>query len=219
MLGTLLVALVAVAAPATPCYSLDGSMSVRGPTLVGDVDGDGAPDTVRTEAEWVDAQTCRAGLVVETAHGVYRAAVLSDGPLAAPPGLAGLVRLDRRPGLEVALVTWEGASTTFIQVFTLKRRQLALLDGPLLGHGGSVTHRSGVDCARRRGTILVSSQAALGPRGARYRVVRRFFALVSGSLVERPALTERYRLREPGLGRFREFADQVHAFPSCTEAT
>jgi hypothetical protein len=87
-----------------------------------------------------------------------------DGPLAAPPGLAGLVSLDRKRGLEIAVVIQVGASTTFVQVFSLRGRRLVGLDGPFLGQGGSVSHRSGVDCARKRGAILVSTQASLGPR-------------------------------------------------------
>ena len=218
MLGPLVLSVAALALPApSVCFSTDETRAARGPTLQGDIDGDGRTDVVWTEAEWLDARHCRASLHVETAKETFAVAVeppWEDGGLFAPPDLAGLVRLDRRPGLEIALVPWMGASTTFATVYALRAHRLVRLEGPLFGYGGSVMNRSGVDCARLRGALVVSTGASFLPTRRRYRVVRRFYALHGDAFALK--FKERYRVREGGLLRFPELADEIQPFPSCT---
>jgi hypothetical protein len=183
--------------------------------LRGDVDGDRRPDTVTTEADWVDGQTCRAWLVVETRRGVFRReidALLEV--LVAPAGLAALVELDRRPGLEVAVVTWLGASTGFADVYGFRGRGPGRLNAETFSYAGSIVNRSGVDCVRRRGTLVVASDAEFRLEDDRYHVVRRFYALRAGVLRLLPTLTERARVGFARLSRFPEFAESV-PFPSC----
>lgn len=218
MLGPLILSAAALSLPpATPCYSVDDPIRTRGPTLHGDVDGDGQADTVWTRADWVGRLRCRASLHVRTAEGTFTLAVeppSEDGGLLSPPGLAGLVRLDRRPGLEIALVPWMGASTTFVNVYALRARGPVLLKSPLFGHGGSVGNRSGVDCIRKRGAIVAATGASYARRG-RYRVERRFYGLRGDMFVLK--FTERYRVSDyGGLSRFPELANELQPFPSCT---
>ena len=215
MLGSLVLSVAALALPApSVCFPTDEKRAARGPTLRGDIDGDGRTDVVWTEAEWLDARHCRALLVVRVDDGIFRTPVASETGLFAPPDLAGLVRLDRRPGLEIALVPWIGASTTFVNVYALRAHRLVRLEGPLFGHGGSVMTRSGVDCARLRGALVVSTGASFLATRRRYRVVRRFYALHGDAFALK--FKERYRVREAGLLRFPELADEIQPFPSCT---
>jgi hypothetical protein len=184
--------------------------------LRGDVDGDRHFDTVTTEAEWLADDTCRARLVVETNRNVFRRHVDPlSGLLIAPPGLAALVQLDRSPGLEVAVVIWRGASTAFLDVYGVRGNRLTRVTRDAFAYAGSVVNRSGVDCARKRGAVLVASQAEFRLGDERYHVRRVFYALRAGVLRRLPSLTERFRVRFTGILRFPELANQV-PFPSCT---
>lgn len=221
MLASVLLSVAALSLPpATPCYSGNDPRETKGPTLHGDVDGDGRSDAIWTEAEWLDRWQCRASLHVRTAKETFVVPVEAQwegGGVLAPPGLAGLVRLDRRPGLEIALVPNLGASTTLVTVYALRAHGLVRLEGPLFGHGGSVMNRSGVDCDRGRGALAVSTGASYRTATRRYAVVRRFYALRAGAFALR--YTERYRVRENGLLRFPELANEAQPFPSCTVAS
>jgi hypothetical protein len=218
MLVSLLLTVAALSLPpATPCISYEDPPRTKGPSLEGDVDSDGRADTVWTRARWVSGARCRASLHVRTAVGDLAVAVQpasQGGSVLAPPGLAGLARVDRRPGLEVALVPWEGASTTFVVVYALRAGRLVRLKSPLFGHGGSVANRSGVDCVRKRGALVVSSSASYVSGGS-YRVVRRFFGLRRDAFVLKS--TDRFRVPDyEALAGFPELANASQPFPSCT---
>jgi hypothetical protein len=223
MLGSVLLSVMALLLPASPasaaseqrCYSYDDPPATHGPALHGDIDGDERSDAVRTRAKWLDEQHCRAFLVVRTAEDTLRAEVTSEFALYAPPRLAGLIRLDRRRGLEIALIPVVGASTWRIAVYALRAGRLVPLEGALFAHGGSVGNLTGVDCVRKRGSAVVSTSATYGP-GRKYRVVRRFYALHSHTFVLK--FTERYRVPygDDVFVQFPELGDNIHPFPSCT---
>jgi hypothetical protein len=199
------------------CWNLDLKKHERSPTVEGPVDGDRHPDTIVAEVDWLDRRTCRVELVVSTRKGTFRTPVEAapGGTLLAPPGLLGLVELDRRRGAEIVLLVEAGASTGLVRVYGLQGRSLAALSPVLFGYAGSVMNRSGVDCTRKRGAVLVSSSATFADASRRYRVVRSFYGLRAGQLRPLPALTERRSVRERGLARFPELARDA-PFPSCT---
>jgi hypothetical protein len=221
-----LILLVLVASPlptqatqAIRCFPIEDFFSVsHGPALVGDVDGDRRPDRVRTRARWTDDQRCRAWLIVKTDDRTYRLQIdPTPGLLVAPPPLAALVRLQHRHGLAIALIPWKGASTKFVDLFAIHHRRLIRLNSSLLGYAGSVVNRAGVDCAARRGAVMVASEAEFRIGDNRYHVTRVFFGLRAGLLTPLPRLTERARVRFAELGRFPEL-NQYVPFPSCTVA-
>jgi hypothetical protein len=184
--------------------------------LSGDVDGDRSIDTAHTRASWVGPEACRARLVVDTGTSVLRVAIdPSTGIMIGPPGLAGLVDLSRHPGLEVAVVVWRGASTGFLQLYGVDGGRLTDIAGESFGYAGSVVHPSGVDCARKRGAVLVRSKAEYLLDDDRYHVERMFYAFRGNTLQPVPALTERLAVRPAGLARFPELAGPA-PFPSCT---
>lgn len=215
------VMLVSWAAPAAGvdpvrCYAAAEVFPDEVRTLIGDVDGDRMPDTVRTRASWSDDETCRARLIADTGTIVLRRGIdPSTGIMIAPPGLAGLVDLDGRPGLELAVVIWRGASTGFLQLYGVRAGTLSALASESFEYAGSIVHLSGVDCVRNRGALLVSSSAEYGLDDGRYDVERTFYALHGGSLQPVPALTERVSVRPSGLARYPELATPA-PFPSCT---
>jgi hypothetical protein len=185
--------------------------------LAGDVDGDRTVDAVRTRASWWGPEACRVRLVVDTGTSVLRRTIdPATGIMIGPPGIAGLVDLDRHRGLEVAVVVWRGASTGFLQLHGVKRGRLDALAADSFEYAGSVVHPSGVDCVRHRGAALVRSTAEYVLDDDRYHVERVFYAFRGGTLRRVPALTEHYRLRPAALGRFPELATPA-PFPSCTE--
>jgi hypothetical protein len=203
---------------AVRCYSAEDVFPSAETRLRGDVDGDGHDDGVRTRARWLDAETCRAWLTLSIPRQGVRERAIDPltGILIAPPGLAGLIRLDRRPGLEVAVVTWVGASTGFVELYGYRRGRIVPLAREAFAYAGSVVHRDGVDCARTHGALLVRSRAEFDLDDERYHVQRRFYGLRDGVLRPLPDLTEHYRVRMPGLRRFPGLWNQV-PFPSCTE--
>jgi hypothetical protein len=184
--------------------------------LRGDVDGDGRSDLVRTKAHWLSDQTCRARLIVETARrALARRIDALTGLMIAPPGLAGLVNLDRRPGLEIATVVWQGASTGFVHVYGLRGAGLVKVNRETFDYAGSLVHLDGVDCVRKGPALVVDSGAIYRLSDNRYHVTRTFLGLRGGVLQPLPRLTEHHRVGVAGLNRFPELA-AMRPFPSCT---
>jgi hypothetical protein len=158
----------------------------------------------------------RARLIVESARGVLTRRVDSlTGLLIAPPGLASLVDLDRRPGLEIGVVVWLGASTGFVDVYGVRGRELVRMNREAFDYGGSLVHREGVDCMRTRSALVVASHAVYRLSDNRYHVTRTFLAIRGDVLQRVPRLTERHRVGYAGLTRFPEFAS-TQPFASCT---
>lgn len=209
-------AVTAVGVEPVRCYDADEVFPDEVRALTGDVDGHGAPDAVRTRARWADPATCRARLIVDTGRRVLRTEIEpSTGIMIGPPGLAGLVELDHRPGLEIAVVIWRGASTGFLLLYGVHAGALVPLASGSFEYAGSVVHLTGVDCVPNRGAVLVSSTADYDVEDGRYDVVRTFYASRAGSLRPVPALTEHRSVRPSRLGRYPELASPA-PFPSCT---
>jgi hypothetical protein len=198
------------------CYDADEVFPDEVRMLTGDVGGNRAPDTVRTQARWADEETCRAWLIVDTGRQIlHREIEPSTGIMIAPPGLAGLIDLHGHAGLELAVVIWRGASTGFLQLYGVRAGALAALASGSFEYAGSVVHLSGVDCVRNRAAVLVTSSAEYDADVGRYDVERRFYAFRIGSLEPVPALTERRSVRPRRLARFPELATPA-PFASCT---
>jgi hypothetical protein len=137
------------------------------------------------------------------------------GVLIGPPPVAALVRMAHKHSLVIALTTWKGASTGFVDLYAIHGHRLQHLNEALLGYGGSLVNLAGVDCASNRGAVLVSSTATYHVVDRRYHVHRKFYQRRSGTLELRTRLTERYRVRPARLDRFPELISQA-PFPSCT---
>jgi hypothetical protein len=209
-------ATVAASFPPVRCYPIADFYDVAtGPTLIGDIDGDHTPDTVRTRAAWTSDQTCRAWLIVDTGDTRYRRQIEPPGILIGPPPVAALVRLANRPGLAIAIVPWKGAAMRFVDVYAIHRHRLLKLNDSLFAYAGSIVNRAGVDCVAHRGANLVSSTATYNLTDDHYHVRRVFYALRAAGLELLPRLTERHRVRPAGLTRFPELGAYV-PFPRCT---
>jgi hypothetical protein len=198
------------------CYPLNDFFGVsRGPVVVGDVTGDRQPDTVSTRVRWVTQRTCRAWLVVAAERETYRMRIDPvPGVLIGPPPVAALVKLGHQNGLAIAVTTWKGASTGFVDLYAIRGHRLRHLNTRLFGYAGSLVNLAGVDCASEHGAVLVSSTATYRLNDDRYHVRRTFYALRSSALEPLPPLTEVYRVRPTRLERFPELFFQA-PFPSC----
>lgn len=171
-----------------------------GEDLPGDVDGDGAPDSVSIYFDPTGEPGCQAFVVAELREG---------GPLAGPletwrsdyglprPTLNSLHDLDRDGTAEIVVNTGVGASTQFVGIVTEEDGVLeqvtadvqapqGLADG-MFGFGGSVGHLEAVDCAAE--DMIVSSFAV--PDGEVYEVTRTFFTFDGATLVRAGRRTER----------------------------
>jgi hypothetical protein len=207
---------VASGGPPTYCALTSDFFPGADTVLHGDVDGDGATDTVSTHARITPDGSCRARLIVETDQRIYRTKVAPlTGLMLVPPALAGLVHL--RPGhrLDIAVIVWLGASTGFLDVYGLHGRRLHQVSPQAYSYAGSFGERSGVDCDHRRGARLVASWASADRKGRHYIGERDFYSIRGGSLRPVPRLAERFRISIDSIDRFPELASPV-PFPSCT---
>lgn len=186
--------------------------------LRGDVDGDG-----RTETVWlaIDDQAeagCQVFLAVGSGSVVRTTPVVQPelNLTLSPPSLVGLVPVDSEPGLEVVVDLVTGASTRFAGLFAVRGTDLRRIDfdGPgsvasdLFAYGGSVTHLDGVDCARPRGTLVVTSAT---PRADRYAVVRRYYRVIDGGAAPVPRRTEHHVVEPKALNRYPELVSPPFA--------
>jgi hypothetical protein len=211
-----------------------------GGVLSGDLDGDGKADRVTMAIRPAQSHACVYALVVHSASGTrrYGLGTRNYGPgrtgsvePADAPTLDGLARIDRRPGFEIVADIWQGASTAFAAVFTVRSGRLVEMSaqnlppltpvGRAFPYSGSVTHLDGVDCAGGAGSGLIVVSRA-GVSGKQWNVIRRFYRVSNrfGFLLV-PSRSQRvripYRMDASNLSKhFPEFADR--AFPSCIEA-
>lgn len=186
--------------------------------LRGDVDGDG-----RSEVIWL-AVDPRAGASCQVFLAAGSGSVVRSLPIVqpemnlalSPPALNTLAAIDTEPGLDVVVDLVTGASTRFVGLFGMYSGALERVrfDGPgtlpadLFAYGGSVAHLDGVDCAGRRGTIVVSSAS---PRAERYAIVRRFYRVTPGGSTPLPVRTERHTVEARALNRFSELGSPPFA--------
>ena len=209
--------------PAPDCPNQDEVVStpeaLRPGRMTGDVDGDGADDTLLLAVDPDSPQGCRAFIVVETATGPL-VEEISDPDISFDLGLPtidGVVPVDGRPGDEIVVRILTGASTLFVGLFTVLDGELERVEvtgeeaqyGNLFPSGGSVGHMEGSDCAELG--IVVS--LAL-PKGARYEVTRTHYTF-SGTRLE-PAATESAVVAAGRLDKYPEFGGPPFSF--CTSA-
>jgi hypothetical protein len=206
--------------------------SVPGHPLTGDIDGDGTKDGVTITSQR-RSRGCSYTLLVRTTQGAARYDLGDRWPVNAPrpdaPKLDVLVRLDKRPGLEIVADTWHGASTAFADVFALWGSHLVEMSGQLLplspfgrafAYAGSVGHENGVDCFGGAGSGIVV-QSGAGVSGDRLKLTRQFFRVSGRDFDLLPARTQRIsmplRLTTGSelSRRYPEFADRP--FPSCAD--
>lgn len=184
----------------------------------GDVDGDGAGESVSVYYDPQGELGCQAFVVAES-DGATIAGALETwrGEFGLPmPTLNSLTDVDGEPGDEIVVNMGAGASTQFVglvvedggilrQVTTHAQGQVA---PGLLAFGGSVGHLEAVDCAPDGG--VVASFAA--PDEDVYRVVRTFYGFAGAELVQDDREVERVPIER--IDRFPEYA--ASPFGSCS---
>jgi hypothetical protein len=183
-----------------------------GGSLRGDVDGDGGQDEVSLAFDQKAAQGCQAFLVVEGGDETHVLAIQSfDSAYGLPqPRLNALTDVDPVPGSEIVVDLVAGASTQFVGLFTLTGGALARVRiedyvspvADLFPYGGSVGHLEASNCADDTGMVVISTAT---PKGADYRVTRRFFRFEGLTLRGEPSATERERVALEDLDRFPEY--------------
>jgi hypothetical protein len=163
-----------LAAPPCPPVSavLTASRLAPTPALVGDVDGDGTPDRVAIRFAPRLRTDCGIVVAVKTRHGVKAARVPYGSEagkfprsgqfirLSTFPFLNGLYRIDGRPGLEIVLTSWAGASTLMLHMFTFTHGRLVPVRAPTthgLWEGGCCGQSTGIDCSREMLRITATS--------------------------------------------------------------
>jgi hypothetical protein len=180
--------------------------------LRGDVDGDGAADSVALVRVRTAPERCGAFLVVRTGSGTLTRA-LSRPSEPDVPALNGLASLGSRPGLHIVVTTWQGASTEFARLFAVRGGRIApVATGTAdntFPYEGSVTHLDAVDCAPG-GLVVASGWFA---RGQGFGFFRHFYRVGAARLVA--VRNESGASRSPSpIGPLREFSEP-QPFPSC----
>jgi hypothetical protein len=154
----------------------------------GDVDGDGAVDTVTVTPTLVSVRLTRGGVVSAPV-------VESDLP---QPALSGLFDVDGDGRAEVFVETARGASTAFVQLYRYDGRVLqeVTYDGgrQRFGIGGSVTHGEGFSCPGD-GRLLVGQAetfngSAYTVRTRTYRLEDSVLRLVGETSVTAPSIED-----------------------------
>jgi hypothetical protein len=231
LLGGLLAAVaLAAAGPAPPCPSLAraaGLPQVAGPALIGDVDGDGARDSVSVRAARAAPARCGLLLTVRARRSTLATRLVYEHPRGTVgdslqgrprpvPFLNGLYALDARPGLEIVATLEEGASDSFLRVYAVRRaRLIALRIVPrafdnVFSWGGFAAAYSGIDCA---GGLVRDTSAVLATDGRHWLVERRFYRIGETAIIR--GRTQRLRGSERVTNRFRRELMQRRPFPSC----
>jgi hypothetical protein len=155
--------------------------SVPAESLAGDVDGDGADDTVFLAVDPEGPEGCRAFVVADTGTGRL-AEEVSDPDISFDlglPTLEGTMQIDGRPGDEIIVRIMTGASTLFVGLFTVLDGELERVKvagdsefGDLFPSGGSVGHLEGSDCTEDGIVVTVAL-----PKERGYEVTRSFYTL------------------------------------------
>jgi hypothetical protein len=182
--------------------------------LRGDVDGDGAPDSVALVRLRRAPERCGAFLVVRTrSHTLARP--FARPPVPDVPSLNGLAALGEQPGLHIVVTTWHGASTEFARVFAVRGDRIAPVETGTPDHTfpyeGSVTHIEAVDCASD-GSVVASGWFFRGS-GRRFGFFRHFYRVGPAGFAPVRSQSGTSRSSVP-LRRFREF-QEPQPFPSC----
>ena len=207
------------APPDYPCPNQEAVIedeSLRsGKHLPGDVDGDGAPDTVAIYFDRTAPGGCQAFVVAE----LYDGEVVS-GPLETwraefglpMPTLHALKDVDADYTPDVVVNMGMGASTQFVGIVKYHDGVLeqVTVKGPggvsvaegMFGFGGSVGHLEGIDCSADPNVIVA---AFATPHGDAYEVVWTYFAFDGTELVRQSKQVE--RVPAARIGRLSAFAN------------
>ena len=204
----------------------DGSLREPG-RLQGDVDGDGASDTVYLALDPGAEPGCQAFVVAETAGGLRSAPVWEAGAemSVGRPQLLGLAELNGAPGADVIVQELAGASSQFAGVLVVEDGSLVRLTRPesdgetigperhLFAYGGSVGHLEAVDCdgEGRIVTSVAVPDVRSGDVGDMYEVTREVLAAEGAAL--RVVDRERTRVAPTEVAELPEYRNSP--FGSC----
>ncbi len=182
--------------------------------LRGDVDGDGAPDTVALVRLLRAPERCGAFLVVRTrSHTLTRP--FARPPVPDVPTMNGLAALGAQTGLHIIVTTWHGASTGFARVFAVRGDRIAPVEtgtpDDTFAYEGSVTHIDAVDCVSD-GLVVASGWFFRGT-GRRFGFFRHFYRVGPAGFAPVRSQSGTSRSSVP-VRRFREFREP-QPFPSC----
>jgi hypothetical protein len=212
--------MLAAPCPAVPAV-LAASRPAPTPALVADVDGDGSRDRVTIRFAPRLWTNCGILVVVATRQGVKPARVPYGSEAgkfprtdqfigrSTFPFLNGLYRIDRRPGLEIVLTSWAGASTSILHMFTFTQGRLVHVRAPTpdgLWEGGCCGESTGLDCAR--GMLRISGMSWLDRH--HLQLDRRYYTLRNARLVFTSSRS--FRLRDTQVKSSRESSA---LFDSC----
>jgi hypothetical protein len=191
-----------------------------GGTVNGDVDGDGRPERIGVDRR---GTSCRFRHTVRSPRGELEAQLSETACMGGLPRVKDVAAVDRRPGQEIIVDVWRGASTEFAALWTVRRSSLQQLrfqeccNGSFPYHG-SVGHDDRVDCvAGKPGVIVSSSARVVASRGTRERLaVARSFYRISGSTLTK-IRSERHRIVTRSGPPYPEWREP-QPFPSCPRA-
>ncbi len=198
-----------------------------GPSLEGDVDGDGITDSVSLAFDPAAPEGCAAFVAVDFVEGIAAAPVWEVGPEGGlpQPRLHGLTDIDGQPGDEVLVDEAAGASTQFVGAFAfvdgdLERITAAegITDQPgafedLFPYGGSVGHVEAAGCVGDRIVVSVATPSSEQDEASEgiYLVKRHIFVVEDAELEE--VETDRAEVPIDQLDRFPEFSSSP--FGNC----
>jgi hypothetical protein len=180
-----------LAAPCPPLAHASALPAMRAP-LHADVDGDGRRDVVAIRVARGAPVGCGVLLTVRTRGGTHAARIFYGSGKFATAG--ALVRnstypfvnaayaLDRRRGLELVVTSWEGASNSFLQLYSWRHGRLVRLRLPGnqqgLSWGGFAAAYGGIDCDHGK----IRATRAWFVSGRRWGVGRTFYTVGERSL-------------------------------------
>lgn len=183
----------------------------------GDVDGDGAEESVSVYYDPQGPPGCQGFVAAESSEATIAGALETwRGEFGLPmPTLNALQDVDGRDGDEVIVNMGAGASTQFVGIMVaddgILRQVTTDVPGQaapgMLAFGGSVGHLDALDCAPGGGVVASSAL----PDGDAYRVERTFYALSGAELIREDREVERVALEK--IDRFPEYA--ASPFGSC----
>jgi hypothetical protein len=220
------------AACASPAAS--ASLPAAGPQLRGDVDGDGRPEVLAVRYRPKAPVPCgflltaRSRSVVSSVRLHLSASKFGSAADAVrygdAPSARSLAAIDRRPGAEVLVRLWQGASSQGGSVFTLHdgRLRRMTIEGRWdneFSWWGSVTHNANVDCLGRPGSGLVATRSGGVDVDGRHLVESRGVYVVRGTRFHRVRTRTNNRL-SPGQPWWTDIPDVGLGppFRSCTVA-
>lgn len=193
-----------------------GDISMRlAPTIVHDVDGDGADERIAIHLDPGGKGGCLAFTVVEKGRDTYSAAVepVADADPLTFGRIIGAAQVNGEAGVEVMVLVGAGASTQFAAVYTWGGRGLVPMEieggEGSFPFGGSTGHVDAVDCTRDRAVVSTSAVRS----GGGFAVTRRFYAPARLRFELLRGRTERTKISEQELTRFPEF--RAGPFAGC----